>query len=82
MENIADSWFTTDQAAEHLNITRPRVNQLIREGKLPAERIGRDYFIRKEVVQTHTLSRPTGRPKKSLEPVLPKPEELRKDPPI
>ncbi len=61
---ISDNWVTTEQAAEHLGITRPRVNQLIRDGRLAAEKIGRDYFILKNVLFSHVLTKPTGRPPK------------------
>jgi len=61
---IRDGWFTTDEAARVLGVTRPRVIQLIKEGKLTAERIGRDYFLRKDLVKGHTLTRPPGRPRK------------------
>jgi excisionase family DNA binding protein len=32
-------------AAERLGISRVRVRQLIHEGRLPAEKVGRDYII-------------------------------------
>lgn len=39
---------TTTEAAERLGKTLRNIQWLIKEGKLPAERVGRDYFIREE----------------------------------
>lgn len=36
---------TTQQAADKLGISQPRIYQLISEGRLPAQKIGRDYVI-------------------------------------
>lgn len=36
---------TTKQAAERLSISVPRIHQLINEGRLPAQKVGRDYII-------------------------------------
>ena len=37
---------TTKEAAERLGVTVPRVHALIRAGRLPAEKRGRDMFIK------------------------------------
>jgi len=39
---------TTAEAANKLNKTVRHVQWLITEGRLPAERVGRDYLIREE----------------------------------
>lgn len=49
------------EAAEILGVTRGRVNQLISEERLPAQKIGRAYAI-KEVDLKLVEDRPTGRP--------------------
>ena len=62
---LENGWITTPQAAEILGITRPRVVQIIHEGKLNKEsvkQIGRDFLLKRETIENHTLSRPTGRP--------------------
>jgi excisionase family DNA binding protein len=52
----------TKEAAERLKITPVRVQQLIRKGRLPAERIGRLYLIREEDLE-RVKERKPGRPK-------------------
>ena len=37
---------STAEAGAILNITPRRIRQLIHDGKLPATRLGRDFFIR------------------------------------
>ena len=57
---------TTAEAAAKLGKTLRHVQWLIKEGKLPAERVGRDYFIREEDLElVANLKR--GRPPKSNE---------------
>jgi excisionase family DNA binding protein len=41
----------TSQAADELGLSRFQVLRLIRLGELPAERVGRDYWIRREDVE-------------------------------
>ena len=55
---------TTPEAAERLGVTVTRVQQLIAAGRLPAEKLGRDYFI-KEVDLKLVEDRRPGRPPKS-----------------
>lgn len=50
------------QAAERLGISRMRMNQLIRSGRIEAERIGNQWAIREEDLETYTPN-PPGRPK-------------------
>jgi excisionase family DNA binding protein len=52
---------TTKQVAERLGVTLPRVHTLIKEDRLPAEKMGRDYFIREEDLKL-VENRKTGRP--------------------
>jgi excisionase family DNA binding protein len=39
---------TTKETAEQLGVGLTRVHQLIREGRLPARRLGRDWFIQEK----------------------------------
>jgi excisionase family DNA binding protein len=55
---------TTKETAERLNISVRRVHQLIEAGRLPAEKMGRDYFIRDEDLKLVEDRKP-GRPRKS-----------------
>ena len=54
---------TVKEAAEILAVTPGRIHQIIRDGQLPAERPGRDYFLNKEDVEAfkNTIRR-RGRP--------------------
>jgi len=56
--------FTTKEVAEHLGVTVPRVHALIRAGRLPAEKMGRDYFI-KPADLALVADRKVGRPPKA-----------------
>ena len=58
------SELTTKEAAERLGITVTRVQQLILAGRLPAEKKGRDYFIKDEDLKL-VKDRKPGRPRKS-----------------
>jgi excisionase family DNA binding protein len=67
---------TTQQAAEKLGISDARVRQLILEGRLPAEKLGRDLFIKESDLKL-VSDRKTGRPRKPLSELVGKPR--RKD---
>lgn len=62
---------TTKEAAERLGITVTRVQQLILAGRLPAEKKGRDYFIKEEDLKLVEDRKP-GRPRKTLNSVAAK----------
>jgi excisionase family DNA binding protein len=52
----------TAQAAQVLGITRRRVNALIKEGRLPATKLGRDWAIGQDDLEAFAkLPRPTGK---------------------
>jgi excisionase family DNA binding protein len=55
---------TTQQAAERLGVTVSRVRQLVLQGRLPAEKFGRDLMI-KESDLSLVADRKTGRPRKT-----------------
>jgi excisionase family DNA binding protein len=54
---------TTAEVAERLGVHRTRVNVLIKEGRLPAQRFGRAYLVNEKDLQLVT-DRPVGRPPK------------------
>ena len=53
---------TTAQAAIILQVSRSRILKLIEAGRLPAEKIGRDWLIRPEDLELVKVRRP-GRPR-------------------
>jgi excisionase family DNA binding protein len=59
---------TTPEAAERLGITVARVQQLIWKGRLPAQKIGRDYVINEDDLKL-VAERKSGRPAKGGKPV-------------
>lgn len=46
-----ENWLTTKEVAEKVGLTYVRINQLIKSGILPAEKRGRDYFIREADIE-------------------------------
>jgi excisionase family DNA binding protein len=42
---MTDALLSTREAAARLGISADRVRQLIRAGRLPAQRLGRDWYI-------------------------------------
>jgi len=55
-------FLTTREAAEILKVSRPRIYQLIAEGKLIADKHGRDYLINEgALTNVKTFGKP-GRP--------------------
>ena len=63
-----DNWLTTKEAGAKVGLTYVRINQLIKEGVLVAEKRGRDYFIREsdlEALEHRPETR--GRPAKAKE---------------
>jgi excisionase family DNA binding protein len=62
---------TTKEVAERLGVTVTRVQQLIGAGSLPAEKMGRDYFIQEGDVKL-VADRKRGRPRKAQTEEAPK----------
>jgi excisionase family DNA binding protein len=54
---------TTKEAAERLGVGYVRVNQFIKEGRLPAQKYGRDYMIKESDLKLVEDRKP-GRPPK------------------
>jgi excisionase family DNA binding protein len=54
---------TTTEVAARLGVTIKRVQAMIRDGRLPAEKMGRDYFIKEDDLKLVEDRKP-GRPKK------------------
>jgi len=56
--------FTTTDAAIELKVSVRRVQAMIKAGILPAERLGRDWFIKEKDLEK-VKNRKPGRPKKT-----------------
>lgn len=56
---------TTNQAAEVLQVSRSRILKLIAAGRLPAEKLGRDWLIRIEDLELVKVRLP-GRPRRPV----------------
>jgi excisionase family DNA binding protein len=54
----------TKEAAEKLGVSLRRVQQLIEQKTLPAQRIGRDYLIQEKDLNKVTIHGKAGRPAK------------------
>lgn len=69
MSNEKVKFLSVAEVAERLNLTRGRVNQLISDGVLPAERIGRAYMINENDLDKaeNRNTQKTGRPPKVKE---------------
>lgn len=55
---------TTNEVAARLGVTIKRVQAMIRDGRLPAEKMGRDYFIKEDDIKLVENRKP-GRPPKA-----------------
>jgi excisionase family DNA binding protein len=55
---------TTSEVAARLGVTIKRVQAMIRDGRLPAEKMGRDYFIKEDDLKL-VADRKPGRPRKA-----------------
>jgi excisionase family DNA binding protein len=54
---------TTSEAAKRLHVTPIRIRQMIREGKITAQQVGRDYVIEESSLESVKTYRKAGRPK-------------------
>lgn len=54
---------TTKEVADRLGVTIKRIQAMIRDGRLPAEKLGRDYVIREQDLEL-VRDRKPGRPRK------------------
>ena len=57
-------YLTTKQAGHRLGITDARIRKLILTGRLPAQKIGRDWMIKEEDLQKLVIYK-RGRPRKA-----------------
>lgn len=55
---------TTPQAAARLGMTRQGVLRAIKEGRLPAAKLGRDWTVEEDDVRLVAAPAHTGRPRK------------------
>ena len=57
--------YTTEEAAEELNVTANHIRKMIERGQTHPSKLGRIYvFTREEKERLRTNRRPPGRPKK------------------
>jgi excisionase family DNA binding protein len=49
-ENKPGAILTVDEISEYLKIPRSTIYKLVREGKIPAQKIGRHWRFRKEAI--------------------------------
>jgi excisionase family DNA binding protein len=56
---------TTKEAGDKLGITVQRIHALIKNGRLPAQKMGRDYFIKESDLKL-VENRKAGRPSKQI----------------
>ena len=59
------SLLTTKETADRLGVSVRRVHQFIEESRLPAEKMGRDYFIKEEDLKLLEDRKPGRPPKKT-----------------
>lgn len=62
--NAGMGLLTTPKVAARLGVSVTRVQQMIAAGRLPAEKMGRDYFIKEEDLRL-VADRKPGRPRKA-----------------
>lgn len=59
------NFITTKEAAARLGVNKQRVWQLIQSGKLPAQKVGRDWIIdEKDLERPEIRNRKPGRPRR------------------
>lgn len=61
-EDGKPTMLTTTQAAQRLGLSRSSVLALIAQGKLPAQKIGRDWMIDESDLELVKVRRPVGYP--------------------
>lgn len=64
MSKAKKEMLTVKQTAERLGVSIPRVHQLIQDGRLKADKIGRDWIISSDALTGEVMDRPNGRPPK------------------
>jgi excisionase family DNA binding protein len=60
---MIEGYLTTKEVAEKLGVTVGRVRQMIADGHLPSQKIGRDNFIKESdlsLVENRQVGRPKG----------------------
>ncbi|MBF0507674.1 MAG: helix-turn-helix domain-containing protein [Deltaproteobacteria bacterium] len=61
-----EGYYTTEAAANYLDVTPSRVRQLILDGRLKSQKIGRDHFIHESELKSFSEhgKKKRGRPPK------------------
>jgi excisionase family DNA binding protein len=65
-QSLSMELVTVAEAAEIIGLSRVRVRQLVASGTLPAEKVGRDWLVRRSVAERFARKerRGPGRPRK------------------
>lgn len=59
--NSIKEWFTGEQAAAQLGVSKGRIRQLVRSGQLPAIKLSDQNLIRRDVIEAYKANPATGR---------------------
>lgn len=59
---LTQDFVTTGEAAARLGVTPNRIRQLIRGGQMPAQKVGRDWMILEEDLESFQ-NQPLGKPR-------------------
>ncbi len=78
---VMNAPLTTRQAAERLGVTDSRIRHLVLEGRLPAEKFGRDLVIREHDLRL-VEDRKVGRPPKRAQADVPAPTKAKEKRPM
>jgi excisionase family DNA binding protein len=65
LELIPTGWIDTAEAAELSGYTRVHVRRLAKDEKIEARKVGRDWLINRESLETYQQNVRPGRPKES-----------------
>jgi excisionase family DNA binding protein len=63
---MSDELLTTAQAAERLGLTVRAVQKMIESERLEAQKVGRDYLIRADALESIKRASAAGRPPKAV----------------
>lgn len=67
MESISREILTIDELAAYLKISKSTLYKLVREGKIPSQKVGRHWRFRKEAIDRWLDETPAEEPKPGVE---------------
>lgn len=62
---IPEGWITTEEAAELAEYTAYYIRKLAQEGKIEAEKVGRDWLVNRESLLEYKANVRPGRPRET-----------------